>query len=97
MKKQIKLLGRSVEFLLKKNRRSKNIRLIVHSNGIFVVTAPKWVSEKVIEKFLIEKAEWIMEKLGKAKKALLYTLIGAAILLGSWAIAILISQTVLSL
>lgn len=34
------------------------------------------------------------EKLKKAKDALLYTLIGAAILLGSWAIATLIVTTV---
>lgn len=33
----------------------------------------------------------------KARDALLYTLIGAALLLGSWALAILISETVQSL
>ena len=37
------------------------------------------------------------EELTKAKDALLWTLIGGAILLGSWAIAKLISATVLSL
>src|SRR3989344_2600659 len=37
------------------------------------------------------------EKLTKARQSLMYTLIGAAILLGSWAIAKLISETVLSI
>lgn len=47
--------------------------------------------------FLFVFARGNSEKLQKAKDALLYTLIGAAILLGSWSIAQLISSTVLSL
>lgn len=47
--------------------------------------------------FLFVSAQGKEEKLTEAKNALLYTLIGAAILLGSWAIATMISDTVLSL
>ena len=47
--------------------------------------------------FLFVAARGNSEKLTKAKDALLYTLIGAAILLGSWAIAKLIADTVISL
>lgn len=47
--------------------------------------------------FLFVFARGNSEKLTKARDALLYTLIGAAILLGSWAIAKLISDTVLSI
>ncbi|MFA6076500.1 MAG: pilin [Candidatus Paceibacterota bacterium] len=47
--------------------------------------------------FLFVAARGNSEKLGKAKDALLYTLIGAAILLGSWAIAQMISATVTGL
>lgn len=47
--------------------------------------------------FLFVFARGNSEKLGKAKSALLYTLIGAAILLGSWAIAEMISTTVAGL
>lgn len=47
--------------------------------------------------FLFVFARGNSEKLSKAKDALLYTLIGAAILLGSLAIAKLISVTVLAL
>lgn len=47
--------------------------------------------------FLFVAARGNSEKLSKAKDALLYTLIGAAILLGAWAIAELISDTVLAL
>ncbi len=47
--------------------------------------------------FLFVFARGNPEKLTKAKEALLYTLIGAAILLGSWAIAEMISATVTGL
>ena len=44
--------------------------------------------------FLFVAARGNSEKLSKAKDTLLYTIIGAAILLGSWAIATMISNTV---
>lgn len=47
--------------------------------------------------FLFVAARGNAEKLSTAKDALTYTMIGAAILLGSWAIAILISETVRAL
>ncbi|MEX2052539.1 MAG: hypothetical protein WD991_02510 [Candidatus Paceibacterota bacterium] len=47
--------------------------------------------------FLFVAARGNPESLTKAKDTLLYTLIGAAILIGSWAIAKLISETVLAL
>ena len=47
--------------------------------------------------FLFVSAQGKPESIKKAKDALLYTLIGAAILIGSWAIAQLISETVLAL
>lgn len=47
--------------------------------------------------FLFVSARGNPEKLTKAKDALVWTLIGAAILLGSWAIAEMIEETVLDL
>lgn len=47
--------------------------------------------------FLFVSARGNSEKLTKAKDALTWTLIGAAILLGSWAIAEMIEDTVLEL
>jgi len=47
--------------------------------------------------FLFVSAQGNSEKLNEAKRALTYTLIGAALLLGSWGIAQLISSTVLAL
>lgn len=47
--------------------------------------------------FLFVFARGNSEKLTKAKDALLWTLVGAAVLLGSWAIAEMISATVTGL
>ncbi len=47
--------------------------------------------------FLFVQARGKPDELTKAKDALTYTVIGAAILLGSWAIAQLIANTVLTL
>ena len=47
--------------------------------------------------FLFVFARGNSEKLSKAKDTLLYTLVGAAILLGSWAIALMIEATVKSI
>ena len=47
--------------------------------------------------FLFVSARGNSEKIGEAKDALMYTLIGAAILLGAWALALLIKNTVLAL
>ncbi len=47
--------------------------------------------------FLFVSARGNSEKLSEAKNALLYTCLGAAILLGAWAIAQLISETILAL
>lgn len=47
--------------------------------------------------FLFVAARGKPEAITKAKSALLYTLIGAAILLGAWAIATLIANTVTGL
>jgi len=47
--------------------------------------------------FLFVSARGNPESIKKAKDALIYTLIGAAILLGAWAIALLIKDTVVAL
>jgi hypothetical protein len=47
--------------------------------------------------FLFVKAQGKPEEITKAKEALTWTLVGAAILLGAWALAKMISATVLAL
>lgn len=65
--------------------------------GVLTIGIPIVALAIIYSGFLFVSARGKPEELKKAKDALLYTLIGAAILLGSWAIAQLISDTVLAL
>ncbi len=65
--------------------------------GVLTVGIPIVALAIIYCGFLFVSARGNTEKLTKAKDALLYTLIGAAILLGSWAIAQMISATVTGL
>ena len=62
--------------------------------GIIKIGAPLVAFAIIYAGFLFVFAQGNSEKLDKAKETLLYTLIGAALLLGSWAIAQIISNTV---
>jgi hypothetical protein len=68
------------------------IRVILE--GLLKVGMPIVALAVIYAGFLFVAARGNPEKLETAKQTLLYTLIGAAILLGSWAIAQLISETV---
>ena len=65
--------------------------------GVIKIGIPIVALAIIYSGFLFVTARGKSEKLTEAKKALMYSLIGAAILLGSWAIAQLISNTVLAL
>jgi len=65
--------------------------------GAIKIGIPVIVLAIIYSGFLFVSAQGNTEKLGTAKKSLIYTLIGAAILLGSWAIAQLITNTVIAL
>lgn len=65
--------------------------------GAIKIGLPIIVLAIIYSGFLFVQARGNSEKLSEAKRTLLYTLIGAAILLGSWGIAQLISETVKAL
>jgi hypothetical protein len=65
--------------------------------GVIKIGIPIIALALIYSGFLFVAAQGNSEKLETAKKSLLYTIIGAAILLGAWAIAILISETVLGI
>ena len=65
--------------------------------GVIKIGIPVIVLAVIYSGFLFVSAQGNPEAIKKAKDALLYTLIGATVLLGSWAIAQLRSDTVLAL
>ena len=52
-----------MEVQIKKNRRSKHLRLTVHSDGSVLLTIPWRVSKEIGLKFLQEKKDWLIEQL----------------------------------
>jgi len=79
------------------NPKTVNEFIKVILEGIIKISIPVIVLALIYSGFLFVTARGMPDKLKKAKDALLYTVIGAAVLLGSWAIAQIISNTVLAL
>lgn len=65
--------------------------------GVIKLGVPVIALAIIYSGFLFVAARGNPEKITKAKDTLIYTLIGAALLLGSWALAQLITETVLAL
>lgn len=63
MKKHIELHKKKVSYTLIVSTRAKRLRLAVYCDGAFVVTAPQTMKENVIEKFIIQKSRWVIDKL----------------------------------
>jgi len=68
MDKQIKLLGHDISYTLKVNHRARGLRLIVKAGGLCVVTAPKYLPQFLINKFLSSKSKWLIEKIDYLSK-----------------------------
>lgn len=76
-----------------------NITTLIYDvlTGVIKIGMPILVLAIIYSGFLFVAAQGNEEKLSTAKTSLLYTLIGAAILLGSWGLANLIVTTVKAL
>lgn len=62
MKKYIELLGQKVEYTLKTSNRARRIRFVIYCGGELVVTVPRKFRESDLERFMREKASWILKK-----------------------------------
>ncbi len=62
MRKSIILCNREIEYTIKKSDRARRLRLAVYCDASVVVTIPANFNEHKIEKFLREKAGWVLKK-----------------------------------
>ncbi len=53
----------NIPYTLKRYRRSKHMRIIIHQDGRVVVTSPMRVSKTEIERFVSDKQDWIQQHL----------------------------------
>lgn len=63
IEKSILLYNKKVSYILKKSKRAKRMRLAVYSDGKLIVTIPNRFSELKVEKFILAKSKWIVEKI----------------------------------
>ena len=69
MKKQIELHKRKITYNLKVSSKARRMRLAVYCDGSCVVTVPKSMSDNLIEKFIVEKSQWIINKIDLFKES----------------------------
>jgi len=79
MKKKIIISGRKIEYNIRKHKWSKNLRLTIRpcvddevgcekeTNLSILITAPNRVSDSMVEKFITEKSDWVLEKIEELK------------------------------
>ncbi len=53
----------SIQYTVRKSKRAKRLRLAVYCDGNVVVTTPVGVQKFIIQDFILEKRQWIYEKL----------------------------------
>lgn len=68
MQKSITLRDQTILYTLRHSRRARRIRLVVYGDGSVVLTSPVGVGENIAERFIREKAEWLVSKLNYFKK-----------------------------
>ena len=63
IQKSIQLNKCNIFYTLKVNKHSKYIRLAINHEGRVVVTTPRYVPQFIINNFLIQKSDWILNKI----------------------------------
>ncbi len=63
MEQIINLKGEDIRYNIKKSHRARRIRLTIRPNCQLTVTIPRRANLELVEKFMKDKARWIIEKL----------------------------------
>ncbi|MCX6754266.1 MAG: M48 family metallopeptidase [Candidatus Nomurabacteria bacterium] len=63
MKKSIKLHQKNIDYTLKVSKRAKRMRVAIYCDGSCVVTIPRTIPQTIVEKFLIKKSKWVLDKI----------------------------------
>ncbi|NQV13510.1 MAG: M48 family metallopeptidase [Parcubacteria group bacterium] len=64
---EINLANRTIEYTLRTSNRARNLRLTINLDGELIVTKPWLVSTRRAEKFVQQKADWILKKMAAMK------------------------------
>lgn len=64
----IEVRGTTIRYDVRRLARARHIRLAVYPGGTLRVTLPLYISENVVERFIREKAQWVIEKIAELKE-----------------------------
>lgn len=56
-------MKKKISYTLKKSKRAKRMRLAVYCDGSVVVTSPFGIERTIIEKFIADKKQWVLNKI----------------------------------
>ena len=56
-------MEKKIFYKLKRSNRAKRMRLAVYCDGAVVVTSPFGIEQSIIEKFISDKKQWVLEKM----------------------------------
>lgn len=63
MQRRIKLQGEEIDYNLRKNRRTKRLKLTIYCDGSLAVSAPRGLTLAAIENYILQKSDWVLAKL----------------------------------
>ncbi len=67
-RREIKLQNENIDYILRTSKKAKRTRLVVYCDGRFIVTKPMGLNENIVEKFIIQKANWILSKVKRFRQ-----------------------------
>lgn len=61
-KRKININGKDIDYVFRRTKSFKSVKLAIYQDGHFVITAPKWYPMYVLNKFIEEKSQWIFNQ-----------------------------------
>lgn len=68
MRRQVNIYDQTISCDIHRSRRAKRLRLTVYCDGDFVVTVPKKFALKDLDKYILAKSKWVINKLDFFRK-----------------------------
>lgn len=65
MIRQIRVGSRVVEYSLRTYRRSRSIKIAIHTDGRVALSTPPRISVRTVEQFLLSKSDWVLAQLDR--------------------------------
>lgn len=68
MQRRIELDQRTIEYTLKRYRRSRHVRLRINAEGHLAITAPPHLNQRFLESVIVQKSRWILDTLARLEQ-----------------------------